>query len=175
MKPTNATAKTKARDLVTGWPRGKSTSAFTGVRYYDSVNGFRYREMRLPWERQAAHPPALDYSDWLQQFVVTPDFRRTTEQAIESSYRAGQQKMVDDYRAEYRRLTREDLQWLRTGDVNPLREAMKVAFYKQYVENLSQGLDIPLELALTIKNGARSDTDSGLRFRIATAYTENGQ
>jgi len=160
------TIKVKARDLIEGWPRGRSTSAFTGVRYIDSANGFRYRVWLLPWERQENGPTTNPFTDWQQEWLISPDFRRTTEEALESEYRAGQRAMVDEYRARYRRLTHEDLQWLRYPDRDPLKEAMKSSFYRQYLEGLSVG-SIPLELALTIKNCAENDAPKWLRFRRA--------
>ncbi len=70
MKPTTATAKTKARDIIPGWPRSKSTMAM--------------------W------PHA-----WSRFYVWSTgdEFRLKTEEALESAYRAGQNGVVDNYRA----------------------------------------------------------------------------
>lgn len=95
---------------------------------------------------------------------ITPSFQYVTEDALEREYHRGQQEMVDKWRAKYRRLTEEDLWWLRTPDKNPLREAMKYSWYTQYVRCLP---DIPVELALIVKRAAESDSPYWQRFRFA--------
>lgn len=152
-------AKTKARDIIPGWPRGRSTSSFTGKRYWYNDAGVQYRVWFLPWERQETESPLTPFMDWRQEWAVFPDFRRTTEQALESSYRAGQQAMVDDYRAKYRTLTDEDKAWLRYPGDDPLRKAMKHSFMVQYVESLATGCPLPLNVLFTIKE-ASGDCDT---------------
>src|SRR5271154_6953170 len=131
-------AKTKARDVVPGWPRGKSTGESMWCFGWYSTFSFR-----------TSKQPAGDA------------FRRTTEEALESSYRAGQQAMADDYRARYRTLTEEDKAWLRYPGDEPLREAMKEAFYQQIRATPE---NVPLGILLAIKEAASSKSFL-LRFR----------
>jgi len=91
-------------------------------------------------------------------------FRRATEAALEAEYRAGQNAMVDDYRATYRTLTYVDLAWLRYTGNDPFRDAMKESFYKQLH---AQQDNIPLDLLVAIKQCAEHDSCFLRWYRIA--------
>lgn len=104
---------------------------------------------------------------WFGGLPAGDEFRLTTETALESSYRAGQQKMVDDYRARYRTLTEVDNHWLWHSDANPLRDAMKQSL-RQYAD----ASPIPLDVLLTIKECALEDY--WYQFQRAAVCTENG-
>jgi hypothetical protein len=158
--------KTKARDCVPGWPRSRSTMAlFPGTRFMGKpfvlrMQYYRYVPLSLASGNIAGTAE-----------VVTPSFQYVTEDSLEREYHRGQAAMVDRFRAEYRRLTHEDLQWLRAGSEEPLREAMKSAWYKLYLNGLGSGTGIPLTLCLAIKMAARNDKPFWYRFR--RAQTDN--
>jgi hypothetical protein len=154
-------AKTKARDVVKGWPRGRSTESFWP----------HMRFLGRPFQTNAQY---YRYNMFGETEKIVPEFRYRAEHALESAYRAGQNAMVDNYRAEYRRLTHADLQWLREGSHEPLKEAMKTNFYGQYMKALYTTGVIPVELALTIKACAASDESFWYRFRRLQVCTENG-
>lgn len=150
--------KTKARDCVPGWPRSRSTSAFTGVRIMP-MNGYRYRILRLPWDKDVR---TIDVE---QHSLVTDEFRYTTEAALEAEYHRGQEEMVARYRAEYRTLTEEDKYVLNYAGDETLQAAIKLSLYKQATDNLTW------DVLLAIKSIARNDKPFWYRFR--RAQTDN--
>jgi hypothetical protein len=91
--------KLKSRILIPGWPRSRSTSAFTGVRMITDSWGQKYREWRLPHDlgRFPIHGPLPDH--WTQWYRTETDFRRAMEAALEESYHRGQEEMIRHYRA----------------------------------------------------------------------------
>jgi hypothetical protein len=124
---------------------------FTGMRFYG-----------VPFHRDHQY---FKYTNFFEAARVEPEFQYIAEYDLKEEYHRGQQEMVDNFRAEYRRLTPEDLSWLQTVDPDPLREAMKREFYRLYLHDINA---VPVELALTIKNAAANDKPFWHRFIQAT-------
>lgn len=88
--------KVKARDIISGWPKGRSTNVARSNILYCRFNMFR--EMRLSIG-SSLYPKFL-YKD--SQYIVE-DFRMYKfEEKFESTYHQMQQAMVNEWFAKYR-------------------------------------------------------------------------